>query len=132
MAVALGRVRGGRGAGHGRRPRRHDHRSPRRVLGHNIVDLILVVGAVGHDRGERRVDLLEVEAFLGTTRPPPDELVDDGAFRRAYYFASQRFVRFLIERKGMVTFLALYEDPDPESAFPRLYGATRTELVRGW
>jgi len=71
----------------------------------------------------------EVEEYLGTTRAPPGALMNDAQFRRAYYFASYRFVRFLIERAGMVTFLKLYEARDPESEFSRLYGASRKELV---
>ncbi|MDQ3271019.1 MAG: hypothetical protein M3Q12_02455 [Pseudomonadota bacterium] len=71
----------------------------------------------------------EVEEYLGTTRAPPSALMTDAQFRRAYYFASYRFVRFLIERAGMVTFLKLYEAGDPESEFVRLYGASRKELV---
>ena len=50
---------------HGRRARRHDNRSLRRVLGHIIVNPILVVGAVGNDGGERLVDLVEQRAEFG-------------------------------------------------------------------
>ena len=71
----------------------------------------------------------EVEAYLGTTRAPPDALMNDGQFRRSYYFASYRFVRFLIEQAGMATFLKLYEARDPESEFSRLYRASRKELA---
>jgi len=70
-----------------------------------------------------------VEEYLGTTRAPPSALVNDTPFRRAYYFASYRFVRFLIERGGMVTFLKLYDAKDPESEFLHLYGANRKDLV---
>ncbi len=71
----------------------------------------------------------EVEEYLGTAHAPPSAVIDDAQFRRAYYYASYRFVRFLIERAGMVTFLKLYEARDPESEFLRLYGARRNELV---
>ena len=53
----------------------------------------------------------------------------DERFRRMYYFASYRFVKFLIARAGMETFLKLYDSSDPEAEFPKLYGATRAELV---
>jgi len=43
--------------------------------------------------------------------------------------ASYRFVRFLIERAGMATFLTLYEARDPEGEYLRLYGASRQELA---
>ena len=55
--------------------------------------------------------------------------MNDTQFRRAYYFASYRFVRFLVERAGMATFLKVYEARDPENEFLRLYGASRKELV---
>ncbi|MFH1602607.1 MAG: hypothetical protein ABIH03_01725 [Pseudomonadota bacterium] len=71
----------------------------------------------------------EVETYLGTARAPPAALKNDTRFRRAYYFASYRFVRFLIERDGMATFLKLYQARDPESEFPRLYRVPREELV---
>ena len=71
----------------------------------------------------------EIEAFLGTTRAVPGALMTDIQFRRAYYYASYRFVRFLVERAGMATFLKLYEARDPESELMRLYGASREELV---
>lgn len=70
-----------------------------------------------------------VEEYLGTARAPPSAVRNDAQFRRAYYFGSYRFVRFLIERAGMVTFLKLYEARDPESEFLHLYGASRKELV---
>jgi hypothetical protein len=65
MAVALGRVGFSGGAVNGRRPWRHDNHSLRRVLGHSIVNAILVVGAVGNDRGERLLDLIKQAAELG-------------------------------------------------------------------
>jgi hypothetical protein len=71
----------------------------------------------------------EIGGYLGTTRAPPDAVRNDVVFRRAYYFASYRFVRYLIERGGMATFLELYDAREPEQAFARLYGATREELV---
>lgn len=71
----------------------------------------------------------EVQEYLGTTRAPPGALLTDTQFRRAYYFASYRFVSFLIQRAGMSTFLQLYDSNDPDSAFARLYGASRQELA---
>jgi len=72
---------------------------------------------------------LEIEEYLGTTMPPPAAVTANPAFRRAYYFASYRFVRYLIERAGIAVFLKLYDANDPESEFQPLYGASRKELI---
>ena len=71
----------------------------------------------------------EVMQYLGTTRPPPSAVRDDIRFRRGYYYASYRFVRFLIERAGMAAFLELYDAENPEGEFVRLYGAGREALA---
>jgi hypothetical protein len=88
--------------------------------------------AVGAHEGDN--DSVPIEPvmaeYLGTTRPPPPEVTQGGPFRRMYYVASYRFVKFLVARGGMETFLKLYDSPNPESAFPTLYGASRAELVR--
>jgi hypothetical protein len=70
-----------------------------------------------------------VRDLLGTTRPPPPEVGSDPAFRAAYYAGSRLFVTYLIERGGIATFLQLYDAPDPEAAFPSLYGETRENLT---
>ena len=72
----------------------------------------------------------EVTECLGTTKSPPEFLMSDSSRRRAYYFASYRFVKSLILTAGMETFLRLYESPSTEAALPRLYGASREEMVR--
>jgi hypothetical protein len=87
---------------------------------------------VGPNAGGHAVQLpvpQEIVGYLGTTRAAPPEARNDINFRRAYYHASFRFVRLLIERRGMATFLELYGEADPEAAFPRLYGASRAELA---
>jgi hypothetical protein len=71
----------------------------------------------------------EIEEYLGTTKPPPATVMSDAAFRRAYYFASYRFVRYLIERAEIAVFLKLYDANDPENKFQSLYGASRKELI---
>lgn len=71
----------------------------------------------------------DIIGYLGTTRAPPEALISDAQFRRAYYFASYRFVRHLIERRGMATFLKLYEATDPGIEISHLYGASLDELV---
>jgi hypothetical protein len=65
MAVALRWIGFDRWTEHGRRARWHDNRSFRRVLGYSIVNSILIVGAVGNDRGERLVDLGKQGAEFG-------------------------------------------------------------------
>jgi len=51
--------------------------------------------------------------------------------RSAYYFASYRFVKFLIEAKGMETFLRLYASEQPEADLKILYGMERKDAVNG-
>lgn len=71
----------------------------------------------------------EIDDVLGTTLSPPAAVINDMVVRRAYYYASYRFVHFLIDRAGMSTFLKLYDAKDPEHEFVRLYGANRRQLV---
>jgi hypothetical protein len=72
----------------------------------------------------------EVLDLLGTTKPPPQGVVSDLHMRRNYYNAGYRFVRYLIDTAGMDTFMKLYDAEDTEAELPRLYGASREELVR--
>lgn len=92
---------------------------------------ILPGAAVGPHGGDRDASPIEarVVEYLGTTRPPPPQVLSDEKFRRMYYLASYRFVKYLVGRGGMETFLKLYDSPDPEAEFAKLYGATRAELV---
>ena len=68
--------------------------------------------------------------YLGTTKPPPDWLQSDAALRSAYYYASYRFVKHMIERKGLATFMMLYNSSTPESALVMLYNVTRETAIR--
>jgi len=72
----------------------------------------------------------DIDAYLGTTRPAPDALTSNAGFRQLYYFASFRFVRYLVARGGMATFLQLYDARDPQAEFPHLYGASREALAK--
>lgn len=72
----------------------------------------------------------EILEHLGTTKPPPGWLSTDRVRRRAYYFASRRFVSYLVEMKGMETFLRLYKSENPEIDVGSLYGISREEAVR--
>jgi hypothetical protein len=71
-----------------------------------------------------------VTPYIGTRLPPPPQVTSDPDFRRAYYGASYRFVKFLVARGGMEAFLKLYDSPEPEGEYAKLYGAERAELVR--
>ena len=72
----------------------------------------------------------DIAECLGTTKPPPAFVTSEMTFRRMYYFASFRFVKYLIETAGMATFLRLYDSDDPETEMTNLYGAPRAELLR--
>jgi hypothetical protein len=72
----------------------------------------------------------EMAEYLGTTRPPPSWVTSDAQRRRAYYYASYRLVKYLIEQGGMDQFMQLYDSDHPERDIARLYGASREKLVR--
>ena len=72
----------------------------------------------------------EIIDHLATTRPPPGWVSTSPDQRRAYYYASYRVVKHLVEKRGMETFMRLYESPDPEAELPKLYGEDRAALVQ--
>jgi hypothetical protein len=79
----------------------------------------------------RPVDVpAEVLEYLGTTKPPPQWVSTDPVRRSAYYFASYRFVKYLVEAKGMETFLKLYASETPETEIEVLYGVERKQAVQ--
>ena len=71
-----------------------------------------------------------VTPYIGTRLPAPPQVTSDPDFRRAYYAASYRLVKLLVTRRGMETFLKLYDSVDPEAEYARLYGVERAALVR--
>jgi hypothetical protein len=73
----------------------------------------------------------EILELLGTTKPPPEWVSTDPLRRRAYYFASYRFVKHLIETRDMETFWKLYTSENPEIDIKSLYGLDRTAAVHG-
>jgi len=94
---------------------------------------ILPGAAVGPNPGgsESRSEIPpEILEYLGTARPPPGWVSTDLVRRAAYYFASYRFVNYLVEAKGMDTFMKLYASENPETALKSLYGITREEAVQ--
>ncbi len=72
----------------------------------------------------------EILEYLGTTKLPPGWLSTDLVRRRAYYFASYRFVRYLIEMKGIETFMKLYASENLEITLRNLYGISREEMIQ--
>ena len=72
----------------------------------------------------------EVEEFLGSAKSAPQWVISDQMRRRAYYYASYKFVSSLIALKGMATFLEFYGAPDPEESIQRYYGMSREEAAR--
>lgn len=72
----------------------------------------------------------EILEYLGTTRTPPGWAETDLVRRRAYYFASRRFVSYLVELKGMEMFMRLYASETPETTIRSLYGISREEAAR--
>jgi hypothetical protein len=72
----------------------------------------------------------EILEYLGTTKTPPDWVSTDPGRRSAYYFASYRFVKFLVDSKGMETFMKLYISEQPETDVKSLYGIDREEAVK--
>jgi hypothetical protein len=72
----------------------------------------------------------EILEYLGTRRPPPGWATTDPVRRRAYYFASRRFVSYLVDMRGMETFMKLYASETPETAIKNLYGITREEAAQ--
>ena len=71
----------------------------------------------------------EIVELLGTTKSPPEWVSTDPNRRGAYYFASYRFVKYLIETKDMETFWKLYLSENPEIDIKSLYGLERREAV---
>jgi hypothetical protein len=72
----------------------------------------------------------EVLELLGTTKSPPEWVSTDPRRRSAYYFASYRFVKYLIETKDLETFWKLYASENPEMDIKTLYGLDRTQAVQ--
>jgi hypothetical protein len=94
---------------------------------------ILPGAAVGPNPGgdSARLDIPpEVVELLGTTKPPPEWVSTDPLRRRAYYFASYRFVKYLIETKNIETFWKLYLSENPEMDINSLYSLDRGEAVQ--
>ncbi|HEY7560230.1 MAG TPA: hypothetical protein VIH18_36105 [Candidatus Binatia bacterium] len=72
----------------------------------------------------------EVLDLLGTAKPPPDWVSTDPLRRAAYYFASYRLVKYLIEAKDLETFWKLYLSENPEMDIKSLYGLERSDAVK--
>lgn len=112
--------------------RYHSH-TLREGLADHLALQVLPGAAIGPvrsgDTAPGRVDD-EIKRLLGSRLPPPDWLITDAQRRRDYYWASRCFVQTLIDRRGMATFLQLYDSARPEQDLQALYGADQTTLVR--
>ena len=82
----------------------------------------------GHD--PKTVVTPEIAEYLATSKAPPVWLDIDAQRRTAYYFASYRFVKYLIDTKGFATFMQLYNSPKPEASFAKLYDTKREAAIR--
>lgn len=72
----------------------------------------------------------EIKDRLGTSALPPKSVGTEQSMRAAYYFASYRLVAYLVEAKGLPTFMELYGSRTPAATIKTLYGLTRKEAVR--
>ena len=81
------------------------------------------------DDTARRSIAPEILDHLGTTTPAPDWVSTDPNRRSDYYFASYRFVKYLVESKDLETFWKIYASENPETDIKSLYGLDRKEAV---
>jgi hypothetical protein len=81
-------------------------------------------------RSAQRTIAPEILAHLGTTMPAPDWVSTDPARRADYYFASYRFVKYLVDRTDLDTFWKLYASENPEEDIKNLYGLSRDEAIQ--
>ena len=72
----------------------------------------------------------EVLECFGTVKPIPGWVTTDPLRRSAYYFASYRFAKYLVERENFATLMKLYASDDPEGDIKTLYGISREEAVK--
>ena len=89
--------------------------------------------AVGPNTGtdSGRVNISpEIVEHLGTTKAAPDWVSTDPIRRSAYYFASYRLVKYLVETKDLETFWKLYRSENPETDIKSLYGLERREAIQ--
>jgi hypothetical protein len=68
--------------------------------------------------------------YLGTTKPPPHWITTDPTKRRMYYLASYRFVKYLVETKGLEIFMKLYNSKRPDTEIATLYDLTLEQAIR--
>ena len=111
---------------------RYKSHTLREGIAHYVALKIIPGADVGPNPGrESAPDVpLDILEHLGTTKSPPGWLATNPVRRAAYYFASYRFVNYLVELKGMENFLKLYVSENPEMAIGNLYGMSREEAVQ--
>ena len=112
---------------------RYNSHTPREGIADYVALKIFPGAAVGPNPGggSARLEVPpEILELLGTTKPPPDWVSTDPLRRAAYYFASYRLVKYLIETKDMETFWKLYLSENPETDIKSLYGVERTDAIK--
>lgn len=109
---------------------RYNSHTLREGLADYVALTVLPGAAVGPNAGATPSQIPpEVFDCLGTTKPAPEWTSTDPVRRSAYYFASHRFVQYLMEMKGMETFLKFYASQNPETDIRNLYGLSREEAA---
>lgn len=75
-----------------------------------------------------------IATLMGRNGIPPADATDpsDMVSRETYYALSQSFVRFMVERIGLATFMRVYSDPDSETAIARLTGISMDVWRERW
>lgn len=111
---------------------RYNSHTLREGIADYVALTILPGAAIGPNTGGSAPPQIPPEVFeyLGTTKPAPDWVSTDPVRRSAYYYASYRFVKYLIEMKGIETFLKLYASENPEMDIRTLYGLGRQEAIQ--
>lgn len=111
---------------------RYNSHTLREGIADYVALTILPGAAIGPNTGGSAPPQIPPEVFeyLGTTKPAPDWVSTDPVRRSAYYYASYRFVKYLIEMKGIETFLKLYASENPEMDIRTLYDLGRQEAIQ--
>ena len=111
---------------------RYNSHTLREGIADYVALTILPGAAIGPNTGGSAPPQIPPEVFehLGTTKAAPEWVSTDPVRRSAYYYASYRFVKYLIEIKGMETFLKLYVSENPEMDLRTLYGLGRQEAIQ--
>lgn len=70
----------------------------------------------------------EVIPYIGTNQPPAFHLFKNKKSNMGFFIGTYQFVKFLVEKEGLDTFMKLYASSDPEQEYKNLYNADLKEL----